>query len=132
MPWQKMKNKQSVRNLILYLLLVVLLLSGVSFLQAVDMSVVDIYYYLSVLLALAIGVMHIIITSKFLFPASSRAIGMGFWLSIAALFLSAVIIGIIYYYAELNIAFMTFIIAFIIPYMCFQAYRGFLKIWKNI
>src|SRR6476660_4236028 len=112
-----MKNAKSIRYAFLYLPLPVLFISGVSLLQAIDVSMVDLYYYLSVLLVFAIGVVHLIITIKFLFPTSFDAIGMGFWLSIAALFLSAVIIGVIYYYTELRFEFMTFIIAFIVPYI---------------
>jgi len=122
-----MKNNKSLGNTFLYMPVPISLLSATSLLQLMDVSKADLYYYFAVLLAIILGFLHIIVIDKFLYPRSTDQIA-SVWLSILIMFFSAVIIIIIYYYAGLNIQFMTFIISFIIPYICLHAYRYFLQI----
>ena len=122
-----MKNNKSLSNTLLYIPIPVLLISAVSLLQLMDVSMADLYYYFAVLLVLAIGIMHVIVTYKFLYPASHDDIRSGLWLSVLIMFFSMVIIAVIYHYAELNIQFITFIIPFIIPSICRHTYKYFFQ-----
>jgi hypothetical protein len=123
-----MKNIKSINNTFFYILFGTILLSAVSLLQLVDIGMADLYYYTAVVLALVIGTVHVIALSKFFHTALPHQIRGGWWLSISIIFFSIVIIAIIYYYAGLNFQFMTFIIAFIIPLVCWFTYQYFLNL----
>jgi len=126
-----MKNNKSTAKALLYILIAVLFVSSVSLLQLMDVSMADYYYYFAVLLVLGIGIMHVIVTNKFLYPASEDYMIPGLWLSVLIMFFSILIIAIIYYYEGLNIQFITFIFAFIIPYLSFRSYRYFFQIYQD-
>ena len=126
-----MKNNKSPGKALLYILIAVLFVSSVSLLQLMDVSMADRSYYFAVLLVLGIGIMHVIVTNKFLYPASEDYIIPGLWLSVLIMFFSILIIAIIYYYEGLNIQFITFIIAFIIPYLSFRSYQYFFQIYQG-
>jgi hypothetical protein len=122
-----MKKTMTAKN-ILYVSIQVLSISAVSLLQLVDVKAMDLLYYVAVLSALGIGVIHVIITNRFLQTVASDPVQSGLWLLLLIVFFSVLIIGIIYYYAGLNTQFMTFIISYFIPYLCLQGYRYFSKI----
>ena len=123
-----MKNNLSLSETLLYILVMVLLITALSLLQFMDVSMVDLYYYSAVLLVFGIGIIHVIATYKFSHLTLFAPIKSGLLLSFLIVLLSVVFISVIYYYTALNIRFITFIISFIVPYICYHAYRYFLQI----
>ena len=122
-----MKKTMGLKN-ILYASIQVLFIGAVSLLQLVDVSAMDLLYYVAVLSALGVGVIHVIIMNRSLQTVSGDPVRSGLWLLLLIVFFSVLIISIIYYYAGLNTQFMTFIIPYFIPYLCLQGYRYFSKI----
>ncbi|MEP6596218.1 MAG: hypothetical protein ABJA71_09735 [Ginsengibacter sp.] len=123
-----MKNKSRISIALLYIPIQVLVISAVSLLQLMDVSMADLYYYLAVVLVIAIGTVHVIVINKFLYTTLPNQIRAGLSLSFFIMFFSIVVIAIIYYYAGLDFQFMTFVIPFIVPYLCWHTYGYFYKL----
>jgi hypothetical protein len=120
-----MKNELN-KNIFVYGLAFVLLISLISLLQAVDVSKVDLYYYSAVALVSTTGIAHVIALSRLLHLYDFRV---GLYISISIMIFAAGISTMICIYSSLNPQFLTFIFAFIIPYFCHHAYMNF---WRTI
>ena len=118
-----MENIQNKRILV-YLPVTCGIVCLLGLLQAVDVSKVDLYYYFAVILAIAIGSAHAFAIDKL---SGGYHFGACLCITIAVMVLAALADVIVYRYASLNPGFLTFIIAFVIPYLSWHAYLQFLK-----
>jgi hypothetical protein len=114
-------------NIPLYLLILVLANCAFGLLPFIDTSKADLFYYVAVLLALATGVMAIYLSGKLQRKTPGEQAILVLWLSVLAMLIAVAVMTTIYYYTGLNIQFVTFIIAFIIPGICLAGYRYFLE-----
>jgi hypothetical protein len=110
------------KKILVYMLLFVLALSGISLIQKADLSMADILYYAALVLATFLGVIHVIMMNKLRFPQASRPFGFRFWVTIFILFTSVIISFVSYRLLSLDARFLTFIIPFIVPYFVWHSF----------
>jgi glucan phosphoethanolaminetransferase (alkaline phosphatase superfamily) len=108
-------------RIIYYATLQILLIAGLAFLQAIDRSMGDNLYYLAMLGALAAGVLHIILMNRLHFPQPVQPFGFRFQLTVMIVLISAILILASYRLKGLDMQFLTFIIAYIVPYLLWHA-----------
>jgi hypothetical protein len=123
-----MKNKLN-KNILVYGLVMMLLISLISLLQAVDVSKLDLLYYGALVLVSGTGIAHVIALNRLL---RLQSFGTGLSISIAIMTFATGASAMIYRYSSLNLGFLTFIFAFIIPYLCWHAYLHFREIMNSI
>lgn len=116
------------RDILVYAFFIVLLICAVSLLQAVDVSKVDLYYYCALALISGTGIVHVIALNRLL---RLQDFGTSLSISIAIMAFAAGASAMIYSYTFLNLKFLTFIFAFIIPYLCWHAYLYFREIMNS-
>jgi hypothetical protein len=111
-----------------YALILVILLALISLLQRTNSDQTDAYYYFAQVLALMLGTLHVWLSGRFM-PQISRN---EFWKGLAAtllLMLLATLAAVtLYYFLLLDYRFLTCILPFVIPYLCWHAIRLFFQI----
>ncbi len=121
-------GKQLRNRIIWYCFAMVMILSLISLSQQISETSIDSYYILALILVIALGIIHVRLMYKYLqFPLSEN-FGRPLLITIIIMALSAVIIAVIYYFLKLNYGFITFLLPFIIPFICYRTYQHFIQI----
>src|SRR5271154_1539700 len=121
-----MKKNRFQKDILFYVLVLALLICLIGLLQAVDVSKVDLYYYFALALAFATGATHVVALERLL---NVYSFSKGLYVTVAIMGFAFGISAIICRYSSLNPEFLTFIFAFVIPYLCRHAYMHF---WETI
>jgi MFS family permease len=121
-------DKQQRKGILLYGLITVIIISAISLLQWVDTSSVDLYYYLALILALGIGILHVGLMNRFLLGPVSGHFGWGLLATILLMIAGGLGSAIVYHFIKLSYPFLTFVLVFILPFLCRETYLFFLRI----
>jgi hypothetical protein len=112
----------------LYALILVILLGCISLLQWTKSDRLDLYYYFAQALSLGLGIGHVALMYKFIPQISAGDFWKGFLLTVLLMFGATAAAAVLYYYLDLDYQFLTYILPFIIPYICWHVYRFFFQI----
>ena len=96
-------------------------------LQWVDNNQADLYYYFAQALVFIIGIGHVYLVYHFI-PINPNDFWSGFLITVLIMFIAAGAAAVLYYFVRLDYRFLTYTLTFIIPYVCWQAYRYFFQI----
>ena len=120
-------GKGRMRGL-LYIFIFVLLLSSCGLLEWIDPYSADFYFYIAFILALGLGILHIMLGPKFLGVGSSLSFNRGLLLILLILVLSGLVMAVIFYRLNLPYYFISFVVAFALPFFIWHSYRLFIQI----
>lgn len=112
----------------LYALILVILLGLVSLLQWTNTNLADSYYYFAQVLVLAFGLGHILLMYKFVPQITPGDFWRGFLVTLLIMLAGTIAAVVLYYFIHLDFRFITYILPFAIPYLCWQVYRVFFQI----
>ncbi len=121
-------EKQNRRRIFLYGLTALILFCAISLLQWVNASSADLYYYLAQFLALVLGIIHVLLLNKYLLRTDEQDLWKGLLATFLIMLTGAIAAGVVYHFLKLNYSFLTFVLPFIVPYICWKTYRYFLQI----
>jgi hypothetical protein len=116
---------------IFYLCILILLLSSCGLLQWVNPYAVDLYYYLAFFIALCLGILHVQFAPRFIGVGPSLSLNRGILIIIVILIISALVMAVIFYRIGLPYSFISFEVAFILPFFIWHARRQYLQIPAN-
>lgn len=123
-----LKGNKSLKKVLLYGLVVLLLLSAAGLLQLVDGNSLESYFYLATVLALGIGSLHVYLVSMVLPEAYWASFWRIFLFTLVLMIASAITIVLIYRYLRLDYMFTFFVLSFILPCLCKEAYKYYMRI----
>jgi Type VI secretion system, TssN len=113
---------------VLYAFILVILLGFTGLLQWVDTGEADLYYYFAQALVFILGVAHVFLMYRFIpqiYPGEFwKGLGITFLIMIAGTIAAA----ISFHFINLDYRFLTYILPFIVPYICWQVFRVFFQI----
>jgi len=112
----------------LYALIFVILLGSTSLLQWTNTIFADSYYYFAQALVLIIGILHVLLMYRFIPQITRGDFWKGLLFTLFLMLLAAVAAATVYYFIRLDYRFITYMLPFALPYLCWQAYRFFLQI----
>ena len=115
----------------LYALILVILLGFISLLQWTDTNQSDLYYYYAQALVLALGIGHVLLMYKFVPQITFGDFWKGFLFTVLLMLAGTISAAVLYYFIQsdqLDYRFLTYILPFIVPYLCLQVYRLFFQI----
>ena len=112
---------------LLYALIIVILLGFISLLQWTNSNQADSYYYFAQALVFITGIGHVWLMYKLL-QITPGDFWKGFLITVMIMFAGTVAAAIMYYFIHLDYRFLTYILPFIIPYLCWQVYQFFFQI----
>ena len=111
----------------LYALFAAILIGFIGLLQWADVNEADIYYYFAQGLVFIAGIGHVYLLHRFI-PVNPADFWKGFLVTLLIMLAGAVAAAVAYYFVRLDYRFLTYILAFIIPYVCWQVYQFFFQI----
>lgn len=111
----------------LYALIAAILTALIGLLQWSDSNQADSYYYFAQALVFITGIGHLYLMYRFL-PISPRDFWTGFLVTLLIMLVGTVFAAVLYYFVRLDYQFLTYILPFIVPYVCWQVYRFFFQI----
>jgi hypothetical protein len=123
-----LNEKQNRRRILLYGLIAVILFCAISLLQWVDSGSVDLYFYFAEILVLGLGILHVSLMNRFLMGSLAGHFGWGLLATFLLMLFGAIGSAVIYYFAKLNYPFLTFILPFFLPFICWETYLFFIRI----
>jgi len=127
-------RKKIGNNLFLYGIASILLLAAAGLLQWTDVLSSNTHFYLSLLLALCLGIIHLPLMFRYLLAPVPENFWKGLGITFLLMLLGAAGAGVIYYFIKVDLLLVTFVFPFVIPYLCFYAYLFFaqipLKVYK--
>lgn len=112
----------------LYALILVILIAATSLLQWINTDQTDSYYYLAQAVVLVLGIVHILLMYQFIPQITAADFGKGLSLTFLLMLAGAIAALVLYYFIPLDYRFLTYILPFVIPYLCLQVYRFFFQI----
>jgi hypothetical protein len=112
---------------LLYALIMVILPGFISLLQWTNSNQADSYYYFAQALVFITGIGHVWLMYK-LFQITPGDFWKGFLITVMIMLAGTVAAAIMYYFIHLDYRFLTYILPFIIPYLCWQVYQFFFQI----
>ena len=120
--------KKTGNAILFYTLILVVLLSLVSLLQWTSHLMADSYYYFSQILSFALGIAHVFFMYRFVSRIHPDDFWKGFGFTFLIMVLAAVAGCLAYYELRLDYRFLTYLLPFILPFLCWQAFRFFFRI----
>jgi hypothetical protein len=121
-------SSSQIKALILYALVTLILMAGVSLLPWINENNLTAFYYISQLLALVLGTVHAWLMGVFLSNMVKGKFWNGLWITLALMALTEIAVVIVYYFIKFPFPFITYIIPFIVPYLAWQALRYYAAI----
>jgi hypothetical protein len=113
-------------------LVTVILLGASGLLQWINPDMADTLYYFALVFALVFGTLHTKFMYRYLPVGTPDEFWKGFIIGILLIILAAITISLAYHFLNLNYSFISFLSAFILPYLIWQAYRNFLLIPRPV
>ena len=120
--------KKTGNAILFYTLILVILLSLISLLQWTSHLMADSYYYFSQSLAFALGIAHVCFMYRFVPRIHPDDFWKGFGFTFLIMVLAAVAGCLAYYELRLDYRFLTYLLPFVMPFLCWQAFRFFFRI----
>ncbi|HVM86754.1 MAG TPA: TssN family type VI secretion system protein [Puia sp.] len=114
-------EKKYGKKAFFYLLVTIILLSSIGLLSFGNNDSIDSFYYIAQVLCLTIGILHVVFIYKFL-PVQKNEFAKGLIITLLLLLCSSIIVAIIYYFRKSYFSFLTYLLVFAIPYLCYQVY----------
>ena len=115
------------KTILLYALVMAIVTGFIGLLQWINTNEADLYYYLAQALVFILGIVHVRLMYKFL-PITPGDFWKGFLATLIIMIAAVVATAVIYYFIQLDYRFLTYILPFIIPYICWQVYQVFFQI----
>jgi hypothetical protein len=126
MAENRVVNKYGKKPL-LYALVMTILTGIIGLLGWININQADSYYYFAQSLVFVVGIVHTWLMYKFL-PVTPGDFWKGLLLTVLIMCAGALAVAIVYYFIHLDYRFLTYIFAFIVPFLCWQVYQGFFQI----
>ncbi len=123
----KLDKIKNLVNPFYYVAIIIVITSAISLLQFIDISSVDGYYYVSQLLAFGAGIVHVFFMEKLFPQVLSSNLKKGLAITFSIIIITWAIAAIVYFLTGLDYAYLTFIMAFALPYITWLSYHYFLK-----
>jgi hypothetical protein len=123
-----LSEKGNQKRILLYSLVVVILICGISLLQWIDELSVNTYYYLAAALVLGLGILHVALMDKYLMGQEAGSFWWGLLATFLLLLAGALGAAVVYHFTRLKYPFLSFVIPFIIPFICRETFRYFKRI----
>ena len=121
-------EKKFGRQTVLYVVISVLLLGAPSLLQLADPGQADAFFYLAEACAFFLGFAHVYLLYR-LVPSIPRAsFGKGLLFTLLLVVAGILAGAVAYYFLSLDYRFLTYPVAFLLPWFCYQVYVLFRKI----
>jgi hypothetical protein len=121
-------EKKMGRRGFLYGLITIILFCCISLLQWLDLGSIEILYVAAMTLALFLGIIHVKMLYDLYEPGMDKNFGRGLLATFLLMFSGGLAVAVLYYFLRLDYAFISFITAFIVPYLCYQTYHSFTQI----
>ena len=112
----------------LYAFILAILIGLTGLLQRVDPGSADTYYYFAQALVLVLGIFHILLFYRFVPQINTGDFWIGLGITILIMFAGALAAAITYHYLILDFRFLTYVLPFIVPYICWQVFIVFFQI----
>jgi hypothetical protein len=120
--------KKIGKRAILYVFINVIFICLAGLLQWVDNAEADTYYYFAQALVLIAGIVHVFLLYRFIPQISPSDFWKGFWITLLIMLAGAIVSAITYHFLNLDFRFLTYILPFVVPYLCWQVFRFFFRI----
>ena len=112
----------------LFVIILALLLGLTGLLQRVDTASTDIYFYFAQALVLLLGVVHVFLFYRFIPRVLPGDFWMGFGITVLIMLTGTFAAAVAYHFLNLDFRFLTYVLPFMVPYLCWQVYRFFFQI----
>jgi hypothetical protein len=112
----------------IYALILLILISLTGLLQWVDTGAADTYYYFAQALVLVLGVTHVFLMYRFIPQIHPGDFWKGLGITFLIMLAGAIATAILYHFIGLDYRFLTYILPFIVPWLCWQVFRVFFQI----
>ncbi len=115
------------KSTLLYALMMAVLTAFIGLLQWANTNQADVYYYLAQALVFIAGIVHVRLMYRYN-PITPNNFWNGFLVTLMIMIAGIFFSAIVYYIVHLDYQFLTYILSFIIPYICWQVYRFYFHI----
>lgn len=120
--------KKYGRKPFLYAFISVMFLGLTGLLQWVDPGGADTYFYFAQALVLILGIVHVFLLYRFIPQISRRDFGKGLGITLLIMLAGTIAAAVAYHFLHLDYRFLTYILPFMVPYLCWQVFRVFFQI----
>lgn len=112
----------------IYAFILVIMIGLAGLLQWVDPGAADTYYYLAQALVLVLGIVHVFLFYRFIPQILPADFWTGLGITLLIMLAGTIAATIAFHFLNLDYAFLTYSLPFIVPYICWQVYRFFSRI----
>lgn len=123
--------RHNIRPFLIYAFILIILLSASGLLKYINTDYVDWYYILASTLAFGCGFIHAKLMYKIFYTGAPQNFRTGILLTGSLVLISIILTFVLYFILKLNLNFLTFQLAFVLPFLIDQTYSFFLKIPIN-
>jgi hypothetical protein len=120
--------KKYGRKPFIYAIIFGLLLGFTGLLQWVNTGAPDTYYYFAQALVFILGIVQVFLVYRFIPQTSPDDFWKGLAVTVLILLLGIVAAAVSYHFLGLDYRFLTYILPFLVPYLCWQVFRVFFQI----
>jgi hypothetical protein len=113
---------------VLYAIILVLLLGCAGLLQWANTGSADTYFYFAQVLVLMLGIAHIFLMYRLVPQIRPGDFWKGLGFSVLIMLAGAGVAAIAFYFIGLDYRFLTYILPFVVPFICGQVFRFFFDI----
>jgi hypothetical protein len=121
-----------MKKLLYYSLILAVLLGFISLLQWTSPNQADSYYYLAQAAALVLGIGHVWLLYYYVPQIRPADFGKGLLLTVILMLGSVVAGAVAYHFLGLDYRFLTYVLPFPLPYLCWQVFRFFVQIPRPV
>jgi hypothetical protein len=121
-------TKKYGKGPVLYVLVSTLILALAGLLQRAAADNTDTYFYFAQALTFILGILHVYCLYRFIPQLDPGSFWYGLGITLLIMLIGVLAAAIAYYYLRLDNRFLTYILPFILPYICWQVYRVFFQI----
>ena len=120
--------KHTIRPSLMYALILLILLFASGFLKYINTDDIEWYYFLASTVAFGCGFIHTSMLYKIFTAEPRQNFRTGLLFTSSLVLISITLASVLYFVLKLNFNFLTFQLAFVLPFLMEQTYRYFLKI----
>lgn len=120
--------RHSIRPILIYAFILMVLLFASGLLKQMDIDYIEWYYILASTLAFGCGFIHVKTMYQISYIGTPQNFRKGLLLTALLFFTSVILTSLLYITEKFNLNFLTFQLAFVLPFFINQAYKFFLHI----
>lgn len=120
--------RHNIRPFLIYAFIFIILLSASGLLKHINVDNIEWYYILASTLAFGCGFIHVKLMYKIFYTGVLQNFRTGLLLTSSLVLISIILTFVLYFILKLNLNFLSFQLAFVLPFLIEQTYIFFLKI----